>query len=299
MPETPHPYLLRQNRSGMNLNICDSQIMVKYLLYNKERYTDMRKLMIALSAVLLITGCTKKKEEAEPAPVPTEKPAQVIVVTPPADQRTPEPEPTAVPEQNTPAPATAVPAAETPAATAEATPSPTPTSSADPVYTAGTYGWVEVLVDGLNVRSKAGTDGNVVGQTQNGSKLYTYAAPVTSGGYTWYKINREKEEWIADQSGKWLNYHSYPEAAASNTVEGTPVKTDGTVGYIKVNVDHLNIRSKAGTDGAVVGTAKNGGTYYVYGEPVSAEGYTWYKISASDETWVADSGSWLTYTKFN
>jgi len=274
--------------------------MIKYFLYNIERYTEMKKLMIALSAVLLFAGCSKKENEPVSTPESTPTPPPVVVVTPPADQRTPEPEPTAVPVQNTPAPATAAPAeTAAPTATPEATPTPSATSSADPVYTSGTYGWVEVLVDGLNVRSKAGTDGNVIGQTQNGSKLYTYAAPVTSGGYTWYKINREKDEWIADQSGKWLTYHSYPEAAASNTVEGTPAKTDGTVGYIKINVDYLNIRSKAGTDGSIVGTAKNGGTYYVYAEPVSAEGYTWYKISATDETWVADSGAWVTYTKFN
>ena len=252
----------------------------------------MRKLLIAASCLLLLAGCSKKKKDDEPAetPKPSASAAPVVVVTPPAEST---PSATA---SSSPTPFAY--STMTPEPTAAPTPTPTPTASADPVYTAGTYGWVEVKVDGLNVRDKAGTDGNVKGQTQNGSKLYVYAKPVQNGGYTWSKIDKDSEQWIADKDGTWLKYTSYPEAVSADTITGDPVKTDGTVGWVLVKVDQLNIRDKSGTDGKVVGQAKNGGKYYVYGEPVSAGGYTWYKISGTDNAWIADSGEWLTYTKF-
>ncbi len=264
----------------------------------------MKKICLILTAAILLAGCGKKEEKKEDITPTPETTAEVM----PTPEATPEPEESAEPTPS--AYATMTPEA-TAEPTPEATPTPTPapTASPDPAYTEGSVGWVEVKVDGLNVRASAGTDGKVVGNTQNGSKLHVFAAPVKNGGYTWYKISKDKDEWIADKDGGWLTYHAYaasptPTPASQTAVtvtpiSGDPVASEGVKGWVAVKVDHLNIRSAPSTEGKLLGEVKNGSKYYVYAEPVSAGGYTWYKVGKADEAWIADSGSWVTYTKFN
>lgn len=262
----------------------------------------MKKICIILCAGMLLCGCSLiKKKEKEPASTP--KPPTVTAKT----EITPEPKETETPATPTPDPTPSAYSTMTPepspAPSASPTPAPSPAASADPAYTAGAVGWVEVLVDDLNVRSKAGTDGKIVGGTQIRTKLHVFAEPVQNGGYTWYKIERNEDKWIADKDGKWLSYHKYeqntPAPAGVTPISGDPVYSDGTVGWVHVKVDYLNIRSKAGTDGKQLGQVQNGAKYYVYAQPVSAGGYTWYKIARDEDKWIADNGSWLTYTKFN
>lgn len=79
------------------------------------------------------------------------------------------------------------------------------------------------------------------------------------------------------------------------TPEETPQQeiSDGKIGSIVCNVNSLNIRSSASTNGSKLGKLNTGDTRDVY-EQKTGEGYTWYRIG--DGQWVADDGTWLTYT---
>ena len=82
-------------------------------------------------------------------------------------------------------------------------------------------------------------------------------------------------------------------AAPENTVQPGQADAQGQMGTLVVNVSDLRIRTKAGTDGDVVGQAVSGKEYPVY-DHVENGGYTWYLIGTNQ--WVASNGSWVTYT---
>lgn len=89
-----------------------------------------------------------------------------------------------------------------------------------------------------------------------------------------------------------------PLTTPTPTPESTPTstpsqQTSGVVGKITVNVDNLNIRASASTSSDSKGHASKGNIYDVY-ETTTAGGYTWYRIG--EDQWIADNGSWATYT---
>lgn len=70
-------------------------------------------------------------------------------------------------------------------------------------------------------------------------------------------------------------------------------------GTVTVEADQINIRDCENTDGNIIGTAKKGETYKVFGIKGPSEytnEYTWYNIGYSE--YVADhNGEWLSYTE--
>ncbi len=85
------------------------------------------------------------------------------------------------------------------------------------------------------------------------------------------------------KAGKQINYATVHDALEEKEI-----------GEIIVNVSDLTIRGQAGTGGVFLGNACDGSVYPVY-EKTEAEGHTWYRIGK--EAWVADNGSWLTFTE--
>lgn len=73
----------------------------------------------------------------------------------------------------------------------------------------------------------------------------------------------------------------------------------GTMGSVTINVDSINIRQYPYKTSDKIGSAKLGETYVVYGyekhtSEVEGNPYTWYQIGYN--MWVADDGTWLTFT---
>jgi hypothetical protein len=70
------------------------------------------------------------------------------------------------------------------------------------------------------------------------------------------------------------------------------------IGYIKVNVSGLNVRkdpSQESPKAVPGGSVQVGKLFDVYAVE-KAEGFTWYEIY--DSMWIADDGTWLTYTAY-
>ena len=80
-----------------------------------------------------------------------------------------------------------------------------------------------------------------------------------------------------------------PEASAAPSAQSSSSK----IGTVTVKVNGLNIRSSASIGAGKVGSAVNGQTYDVF-STTSSGGYTWYQIG--EGKWIADNGSWVTYT---
>lgn len=80
-----------------------------------------------------------------------------------------------------------------------------------------------------------------------------------------------------------------PEASATPAAQTSLTK----IGTVTVKVNGLNIRSSASTAADKVDSAVNGRSYDVF-STTTAGGYTWYQIG--EGRWIADNGSWVTYT---
>jgi uncharacterized protein YgiM (DUF1202 family) len=79
-----------------------------------------------------------------------------------------------------------------------------------------------------------------------------------------------------------------PEAteAADEAEEPAAAETFSDGQNVVVDTGRLNIRSGPSYDASVVRIVDNGAEFTVYGEPVQAEGYTWYRVSSTQEEWV-------------
>ena len=68
-------------------------------------------------------------------------------------------------------------------------------------------GFGTVTVDGLNLRSAAGTAAAIVGTVNTGDVLAITGGPTTADGYTWYQVTGPIHEWapVSDvQTGAWV-----------------------------------------------------------------------------------------------
>lgn len=77
-----------------------------------------------------------------------------------------------------------------------------------------------------------------------------------------------------------------PEATATTEVAdeapaGTEVPVSGTA---SVTQDGVNVRAEASTSGNPTASASSGDTVTITGEPVEADGYTWYPVTLADGT---------------
>jgi dipeptidyl aminopeptidase/acylaminoacyl peptidase len=95
----------------------------------------------------------------------------------------------------TPSPAPSPPTAGTPTLS-PAPSSPSPTASPQP-FAAGAV--VQVLVDGLNIRTSASRDASAVGVVQAGQRVTIVSGPQSADGFSWYEVSRDRYA-----AGGWL-----------------------------------------------------------------------------------------------
>ncbi|CAN5616355.1 hypothetical protein BH23CHL5_BH23CHL5_13600 [soil metagenome] len=123
----------------------------------------------------------------------------------------------------------------------------------------------------VNLRNAAGTGAIVLAVLPTGTTGSVLAGPTSANGYDWYQIQVTGGQagWVADAF-----------IALDNN---GPVIVPGQFpisSYVFVNVPSLNQRSIASTDGAVLQTLSEGAVAQILSAPVSANGYTWYQVSA-------------------
>lgn len=129
----------------------------------------------------------------------------------------------------------------------------------------------------LNVRSGPGTGYAIIGSLAAGTGLDVLDDAGSANGYSWVKV------WV-DSLGK----EGY---VASDFIgqQGPPSGGGFPVGANVVTTTELNIRSGAGLGYGVIVTLWSGAPCTITGNPVTADGYTWYPIRTGygTEGWVA------------
>ncbi len=83
-------------------------------------------------------------------------------------------------------------------------------------------------------------------------------------------------------------------AGEGTVVHPTASAEEGSIGTLTVNTKVVNVRDKPSVDGDIITVISEGDESYVY-DVFEENDYTWYKISMSEECWVANNGEWLDF----
>ena len=136
---------------------------------------------------------------------------------------------------------------------------------------------VRVSTDLLNVRSAPSLSASVITVYAFDRGAVISGGPTTADGITWYAV--DNLGWVAGQ---------YLVAVSQGDPGGTPGTPTGDFkagDVVSVNANLVNVRSGAGTTFSVVDTAAFGETFTIQAGPTVANGYEWYRVSAS--SWIA------------
>ncbi|HVL24888.1 MAG TPA: SH3 domain-containing protein [Thermomicrobiales bacterium] len=124
---------------------------------------------------------------------------------------------------------------------------------------------VAIDTDGINVRSGAGLDNEMVIIMLTGEEAEVVAGPTDADGYTWYKLSSPRGEgWGVAQYLKVMSAGSY---AAGDDV--------------KVIDGELNLRAAPGMGADVITIMPDAAWVEVIEGPDDADGHSWYRVSSS------------------
>lgn len=140
-------------------------------------------------------------------------------------------------------------------------------------FTAGQS--VMVTADGLNLRSDASTDADIITTLPNGTLATIVDGPVDGGDYTWYEITY-------DDFDGWAAADFLVDAATA------PSLTSGET--VIVNTEALNLRSAAGSESEVVEILDASAEGQVVSGPETADDMSWYEVDFDGvQGWVSRS----------
>jgi uncharacterized protein YgiM (DUF1202 family) len=129
-----------------------------------------------------------------------------------------------------------------------------------------------VATDALNLRDDSSLDGSILGILFNSEVVTVTDGPVVADGYNWYEVDTSLGSgWVA---GDFLSEGSDPGFATGDVAV--------------VATDALNLRAAATTTGTVIDVLVTGASLTIVSGPISAVGYSWYRVSSTAGTgWVA------------
>ncbi len=156
-----------------------------------------------------------------------------------------------------------------------------------------------VNADNVNMRAEANTTADVVDQVSSGVEVEVIGGPVEGEGYTWYEIqvaDGGSSGWMASDFLDGLTEPAAeptPTAAASDTADGTATSNrtfkDGDT--VQITEDGVRIRAEGNLGGDIVDAFTAGTQFEVTGDPVDADGYTWYPVTSVDDPGIS---GWVT-----
>jgi uncharacterized protein YgiM (DUF1202 family) len=162
---------------------------------------------------------------------------------------------------------------------------------------------VAVSEDGVNVRSEATTDSEIVDSFPAGTQFEIIGGPEEGESYTWYEVRgvgdlSDVEGWLVTDFMDVIEPAPAGEQQASSGTEGAtpPAATPAAEGEfatgdtVVTTVESLRIRSEPSTEGEAINTLPLGAELTIVGGPEEAEDYTWYEVEVTDTGatgWVA------------
>jgi quercetin dioxygenase-like cupin family protein/uncharacterized protein YgiM (DUF1202 family) len=165
---------------------------------------------------------------------------------------------------------------------------------------------VAITEDGVNVRSEATTDSDIVDSFPAGPQFEIIGGPVEGESYTWYEVRgvgdlSDVEGWLVTDfmdviepapGGAGAGEGTGGASAATPAAAGTPAaEGEFAVGdTVTTTVENLRIRQEPSTEGEAINTLPLGSELEITGGPREAEDYTWYEVkvvSTGATGWVA------------
>ncbi|CAN5659470.1 hypothetical protein BH23CHL5_BH23CHL5_04250 [soil metagenome] len=136
-----------------------------------------------------------------------------------------------------------------------------------PPSSAFAIGDAVVVADGpVNMRGSAATSAAILTQLSTGATGTIVDGPSTGYGYTWFRVN------TGALSG-WVASSFLAKATASGRFSAGD--------QISVSSGPLNLRSAAGTTSSIIAQLATAAAGSILAGPVSASGYTWYRLQTS------------------
>lgn len=160
---------------------------------------------------------------------------------------------------------------------------------------------VALSEDGVNVRSEANTDSEIVDSFPAGTQFEIIGGPEEGESYTWWQVRgvgdlESVEGWLVTDFMDVIEPAAGGQAPAAPTgtpvASGTPVAEGefSTGDTVTTTVEALNVRSEPSTSGEVVDQVFAGSEMEIVGGPEEAEDFTWYEVEVVDTGstgWVA------------
>ena len=149
--------------------------------------------------------------------------------------------------------------------------------------------YLKITGNSVNIRSKAGTSGSILGSVVKGTVLPCKGvAAKDSSGMVWYKVGfGGGTGWV---SSKYASKTSAPGSSYTGpevSASGDYIKTEGSV----------NVRTSPNLNASSLGTAPKGTTLTFLGKTsTDARGVKWYKVSFNGSTgWISSRYTEITY----
>ena len=143
---------------------------------------------------------------------------------------------------------------------------------------------VAVAVDVVNVRSGPGLGHEIIGELYGGTALTIVGEPEYADGFTWYQVQLRGATtfgtgaaWVAGEVLAYPDGGTFPIGA-----------------QVVTTAPDLWVRDGPGVGSNVIGSVNLGAPLTVVGEPVGADGFTWYEVQLRNpDVGAASSGAWV------
>jgi quercetin dioxygenase-like cupin family protein len=177
-------------------------------------------------------------------------------------------------------------------ASGDATGGPETADDAAAETTSGVIGQIGTInSEFVNVRSEPSTTADVVDQFSTGVEVEIVGGPVEAEDLTWYEVQATTEGgsrgWMSADFVDGIEAEPVAtEAAAEETPAPAESDATGTVAtgdVVQLTEDTVRVRAEGNLGGEIINTFDTGTQFEVTGEPVTADGYTWYPVALVDD----------------
>lgn len=169
---------------------------------------------------------------------------------------------------------------------------------------AGVIGQVgTVNADNVNLRAEPSTSADVVDQISTGVEVEIVGGPTDAEGFTWYEIRVNVDggsqgwmsvEFIDGITEPATEEEEEPTAAATEEAAGetdTETRTFTSGDTVQLTDDNVRVRAEGNLGADIIDTFPAGTQFQVTGDPIDADGYTWYPVTSVDDPAIA---GWVT-----
>src|SRR5205085_1025409 len=124
---------------------------------------------------------------------------------------------------------------------------------------------------GLRLRSSPSTSAGIVTTLAEGTRVTVTGNSVQASGYTWYPVQTQSGQTGWSATGNWLT-----------AVDQYGFRQGGDVNVGNTSGFGLRLRVDPGESSPIITTLSDGTTVKLTGDPVYADGYSWFPVQTAD-----------------